>query len=324
MNVVKRIPIGIAGLALALASLGNNLWFALGDFGFVATVVRVVCGFLATGILIALITRMFIDKDAVIDDYRNVAVWTVTPTIFMATEVLSTYLEPYLGIGATFLWALALTLQLMWVGAFFWRYVIHFDINNVLPSWLIVFVGYVVGTTTSITFDAPFIGLPLLVSGLVCYVLISPVIMYRFFIVGNIEDDLQPLAGIILAPANLCMVGYLALVGIGYLEPMWWLIKVLLACSATSFVFYLLYCVPRMFRPFCPTFSGFTFPIVITSVAITQLSHLLIPQLTLLARVLQIMATVVVVYVFVRYMIYLFAPDAQQINCEIARRDLDS
>jgi len=48
--------------------------------------------------------------------------------------------------------------------------------------------------------------------------------------------------------------------------------------------------------------AAFTFPIVITSVAYTHLSHLLLPEIAPLATVLQVLATCVVAFVFVRYM----------------------
>jgi len=314
MGIIKRIPIGMSGLALAFASLGMNLESALAHTGDLAAVVKTGCGMLAVLILAAVIARIATDRAAVRKEYRTVVSWTVTPTIFMTAELLAVYLKPLSETGALVLWAVALSLQLVWVIVFVWRFVLRFKIEDVYPSWFIVFVGFVVGATTSGAFGAARIGVVLLFGGLVGYLVILPLVLYRFFIIRGIAKPLEPLAGIVLAPANLCLAGYLALVGAGALGVSWRLIGALLVCSALSFVFYLWVCVPRMWGDFSPTFSAFTFPLVITSVAITQLSKTLLEGLTPIASVLQVSATVVVFFVLVRYLIFLRGSRARHAN----------
>jgi exfoliative toxin A/B len=311
-DFIKRIPIPLSGVALAFATLGNTLGIALAPLGTIAESIRILCGIISGCLLLLVLLRITLDRHAVANEYDNVAAWTVTPTIFMATMILATYLKPILGIGAFALWICALSLQLVWVCLFIFTYVRRFDIKNVLPSWFIVFVGYVVGTVTSVAFDMTPIGVTLFVLGLMSFVIWLPVISYRFFIVKDIAPPLKPLTGIFLAPANLCLAGYLALIGTSTLSPIPWLVHALVALSALSFIVYLAFCVPLMLKQFYPSFSAFTFPIAITALAYTQLSQLLVPEFTIVATCLQILATGIVVFVFMRYLIFIFKHKPQQ------------
>jgi len=308
LNLIKKVPIPMSGLALAFASLGLNLEIVLVQFSGLAFIAKFICGTLAVCILLGIALRVVFDWKGICEDYKQCAIWTVTPTFFMACMILAVYLKPYISSVAFVLWACALALQLMWVFAFFWRYLRGFSMNNILPSWFIVSVGYVVGTVTSVAFNMAGVGIVLLYLGLLGFLMCLPLVLYRFFIVKGLLPPQQPLAGIFLAPANLCLAGYLSLVGAGVLDTYWILIGALLVLSVLSFVLYALYCVPRMFKRFYPSFSAFTFPIVITSVAYTHLSQLLMPQLSPVATAFQVMATCVVLFVFARYLIFLFAP----------------
>jgi exfoliative toxin A/B len=92
------------------------------------------------------------------------------------------------------------------------------------------------------------------------------------------------------------------------LKPSWWIIYALLTLSVLSFVIVVVYCTPVIFGRFYPSFSAFSFPFVVTSIAYTDLSQSLMPELAPVATMLQIAVTLLVMYVLVRYLIYLFEP----------------
>jgi exfoliative toxin A/B len=139
-----------------------------------------------------------------------------------------------------------------------------------------------------------------------------PIIAYRVLVIREIPSGAKPLVCIFLAPPNLCLAGYLILAEAGALTATWWVVCPLLVCSALSFIFVVTYCAPFAFKTFSPSFSAFTFPTVIAATAITKLSRSLVPQLAPVATALLVFATFFVVYVLIRYALFLAEPSLQE------------
>lgn len=306
MSFITRIPVPIAALALAVASLGNLV------AGY-SPVARVVCGWLSAGLVLLALLRLAADSKAVLAELKVPAVLAVAPTFPMALMVLSTYLKPVSPQAAFGLWAFALVLQLVLVGAFVARVVAARQLAMVLPSWFIVFVGYVVGAVTSPAFSMQALGTVLLYAGLLGYLVALPLVVYRMVKLGELPAPALPTLAIFTAPTSLCLVGYLAVTEAK--EPV--VVYALLAASVVSLLFVLL-SLPKIAKTgFHPGFAALTFPVVITAIAIKQSAAFLsgagalvtVPSIAV--SLMDAFAILVVGYVAVRYFMHLVTVPAK-------------
>lgn len=302
MSILKRIPIPMAALALALATLGNLL-------GSYSDSLRLACGAVAGVLVLLVILRVVTDFKAVFAECDNCATLAVLPTLFMALMVLATYLKPFMGNAAAALWAVALGLQLTVTGVFIKRHLLSFALPKVLPSWFIVFVGYVVASVTSPAFSMQPVGRVLLYAGLVGYLSVLAVVVYRLVKV-ELPHPALPTVAIFAAPASLCLAGYLAVTETK--DPA--AVYALLAISLTSLLF-VMSRLPKVLRlDFHPGFAALTFPFAITAVALKQSSAFLAttPQGTFIPAVavtaMDLFAALMVGYVLVRYTVFLAVP----------------
>lgn len=287
---LRRVPLPACALALGVASLGNLL-------GSYSATVRLCCGALAAAIVVLVVLRIIVDLSGVRRELGNAAIAAVFPTLFMATMVLATYLEPHAAAGAKAIWLTALSAQLLYVAVFFFRFVIGFDIEKVLPSWFVVFVGFVVASVTSPAFSMQPLGRLLLGAGLIGYGATLPVVVARLR-TRPLPAPAWPTMAIFAAPVSLCLAGYLAVAETG-LE---WVAYAMLAASITS-LFGVITHLPAIIRTgFSPSFSALTFPFVITAIALKQSAAFLgtIPPHPVVA--MEVFATGMVAYVLLGYL----------------------
>lgn len=293
----------MSALALALATLGNLL------SGYVP-VARPMCGILSAALVLLLSLRFALDSANVRTELKNPAQLSVLPAYFMALMVLATYLKPIAPTVAWLIWVSALMLQAVLTLAFAGRFLLSFEIAKVLPSWFIVFVGYVVASVTSPAFEAQSVGRTLLYAGLVGYAVTLAVVVYRMRAVGALPDPALPTVAIFAAPPSLCLVGYLAVVEVKQAP----VVYALLALSVCSLI-YLALRLPRILGlAFQPSLAALTFPVVISAVAMKQsaaffqaaATGVAIPEAIVL--LMSVAAAGVVAYVLARYVVYLLAP----------------
>ncbi|MRR12445.1 TDT family transporter [bacterium] len=303
MTFIRRIPLPTSALALALAALGNLL-------GGYSEALRLACGAVSAVLVLLVVLRIVTDYKAVVAECENCATLAVLPTLFMALMVLSTYLKPYAPGIAPWLWGVALGLQLAVTVLFVKRHLLAFDLAKVLPSWFIVFVGYVVASLTSPAFSMQPLGRILLYCGLVGYAAVLGTVVYRMTKLGDLPAPALPTVAIFAAPASLCLAGYLAVTETK--QPA--VVYALLAVSAVSLLF-VLSRLPKVLRlDFHPGFAALTFPIVITAVALKQTNAFLagsaagsfIPPAAIVA--MDALAALVVSYVLIRYAMLMAAP----------------
>jgi len=307
---VRRVPIAMSGLGLALGSLGNLL-------AAYSPVARSVCGLLSATVIGLVIARIALDWDGVKRETANPAVLAVAPTFTMALMVLSTYMAEF-GSTAAYaiafaIWASAVLLQFGIVGLFMWRHLRGFRLQRVLPSWFVTFVGYVVAAVTSPVFGAEPFGLAIVVIGMGAYGLMLPLIYYRLLNIGRPDEPVSPTLTILVAPGSLALAGYLAVAA----QPETSIVYVLLAITAASMVIVLSQMSRLLWLRFYPSCSAMSFPFVITAIAVRGAERALsvAPDATgsavssvlaTVAPATELLAVGMVAYVMVRYASYLF------------------
>lgn len=121
-------------------------------------------------------------------------------------------------------------------------------------------------------------------------------------------DPAKPLICIYAAPVSLCIAGYVQSV----IPKSYTFLMVMMAAAMVFYVFALVKAVGCLKLPFFPSYAAFTFPFVISAIAAKQVMACAadmghpIPMLQYIALVETIIAVVLVVYTYIRYVSFLF------------------
>lgn len=300
-KIIKKVPVPIAGLMLAFAALGN-LVLSYGQ------VYKSICGLMSSVILIFLLCKIIVDFKSVLKSLENPLIASVAPTFSMGLMILSTYLNKVASKLAFAIWIFAIAIQLMLMVYFTVKYVVNFDIKKVLPSWFIVYVGIAVVSITAPSYGLVYFGQFIFWFAFIAYICLLPIVIYRVFIVKSIPEGALPTIIIFAAPASLCLAGYLS----SFTEKNTIIVGILAVLSLTMFIGVLMY-LPKLLKlKFYPSYSAFTFPMVISAIAMKLTNGFLIKigkpigALKYLVYFQTILAAGIVIYVFIRYLNFLF------------------
>lgn len=301
-DLITKVPVPVCGLSLGLISLDI---FLSANYEFYTFSIFALLSF----IIAALFTiRIFVDRRGIIKDIENPAVFGVLPTYTMTLMLLSAFVKDTAGGIAgdisMVVWSSAIVMSFVIMFFFVRKFFLNFSIEKVFPSWIIIFVGYVVASVTSPVFGMEHIGQMIFWSGFIGYFALLPMIMYRILKLG-IPESLVPNVAILAAPVNLCVVGCLSAYGDAPPEIALMILAVLGAISYVAVIGYL----PVMLnRKFYPSFSGLTFPLVISAVSFYRLGEYYGLSsndiFTVLQQTTVVIAIVIVAYVFIRYVMF--------------------
>ncbi|WP_019935652.1 TDT family transporter [Oceanimonas smirnovii] len=296
-------PTPMAGLALGVASLGWS-WENTGLFNGQAQNLGAA---IAALLLIILTAKFLLHPRLLAQDLAHPVVGSVLPTYAMATMVVSAALpEP----ARHLLWLLATGLHLAFLLVFICHRVKEFRLHHMVPSWFVPPVGIIVAAVASPggVFDPLAQGL--MWFGLSCYGLLLPLMLYRLIFCPVVPDAAKPTIAIMAAPASLSLAGYLTVMP----QPDLLLVAILLGIAVlmTALIYVAFFHLLRL--PFSPGYAAFTFPLVIGATALFKVSDLLgtldlqgadLNSLRHLAQFELVVATLVVAYVALRYVMHL-------------------
>lgn len=300
-DLLRKLPLPISGLMLALAATGN-LVLSYGNL------YRNIFGCISAIILILLILKVITEPKSVTEGLNNPVICSVMPTFSMGIMILSTYIKPYLSGLAYGTWIVGLLIHCIMIIYFTWKYVIKFDIKKVFPSYFIVYVGIVAASVTALNFGLAALGQYIFWFGFTAYLVLLPIVLYRVIILKGIPEPALPTIIIFAAPASLCLAGYMN----SFQQKNMTMIT-FLACLALFMTICALLCMPKMLKlKFYPSFSSFTFPFVISGIALKLTNGFLIKSnrtlgfLKYIVNFEEFIAILVVLYVLLKYIRYLF------------------
>lgn len=301
-KVIKKIPIPIAGLMLALGATGN----LLKSYG---SIYRNFSGILSAIILFLLIGKITTNFNSVKEDLKNPVIASVFPTFSMGVMIMATYIKSFLPIVAYGVWVAGLIIHLLLIVYFTKNFIVRFNIKKVFPSYFVVYVGIVVGSVTAPTFQMQFLGQYLFWFGFISYLILLPIILYRVYKVKEIPEPALPTITIFAAPASLCLAGYMS----SFQEKNMIIVGLLTTLSLVMISGVLFY-LPKMLKiKFYPSYSAFTFPLVISAIAIKLTnaffikSNLNISFLKYIVLIEEFIAISIVLYVLLRYTYFLIS-----------------
>lgn len=301
-GIIKKLPIPIVGLMLALAALGNLVQ----SYG---NTYRNIFGVLSAIILVLVLIKVIKYPSKVIESMDNPVVASVFPTLSMGIMLLATYIKPLSGFMSFGLWTFGLVLHVILIIYFTRKYVIGFKIEKLFPSWFIVYVGIVVGSVTAPVFNQNRIGEILFWFGFISYLFLLPFVLKRIIIFKRIPEPALPTLIILAAPASLCLAGYIS----SFASKNMFIVYFLLVLSQLM-LFYALLQLPKLLKlKFYPSYSAFTFPIVISAISLKLTNGFLIKterpiaMLQYLVKFEELLAVAIVIYVLFRYIGFLFS-----------------
>lgn len=296
MRIIKKIPIPLAGLMLALAAAGN----LVSTYG---TKYKNIFGCLAALVLLALLAKIITDPKDIKESLKNPLIASVAPTFTMGLMILSTYIKPILSGLSLAIWILSLLLHCLLIIYFTQKFILNFDIKKVFPSYFIVYVGLVVASITAPAYKLNNVGQVIFWFGFISYICLLIVVLYRLFVIKQIPEPALPTIVIMAAPASLCLAGYLA----SFQNKNIYIVGFLGVLSLIMFLGVIIYIPKLLLLKFYPSYSSFTFPLVISAIAMKQTNifllkiHKPISGLIYFVKFQEALAVLIVLYVFVRY-----------------------
>ena len=298
INIIKRLPIPVSGLILAILSLGNLLQIYNSDF-------RVICGIFGCILIIMLLLKLIHYPQTVGDDLSNPIILSNSGTFSMALMVLSTYINSFNGDLALGVWILGVALHILLIVYFTYHYIVrNFNINTVYPSWWIVFIGITMGAITAHVHGLDEMGFLFFSFGFISMLITLPLVIYRYLKYPNKEDSNKPLICIFTALMSILIVGYTN--SVNAISNEFLILLYVFAFALFLFALYMVYEYRNL--DFYPSFSAFTFPFVITAIASTEVSKIFNgPIFNYIIPIQTIIAIVLVSYVVYRYLKFLIS-----------------
>lgn len=302
-KIIQKVPVPLCGVMLGLAALGNLLQ-SYGEG------IRYACGIIAALLLVLILLKLVLFPKMIKEDLQNPIMASVSATFPMALMLLSTYVKPWIGAIAKYIWLFAIVLHLILIIYFTIKFIVKLQMPKVFASYFIVYVGIGVAAVTAPAFEALSIGTAAFWFGFATLLLLLVLVTIRYIKFKQIPEPAQPLICIYAAPTSLCVAGYVQSVtpkSKGFL-------LTLLVLASILYVFALIKAIGYLKLKFYPSFAAFTFPFVISAIATKQTMACLanmkqpMPFLQYVVLIETIIAVIFVVYTFIRYMQFLFAP----------------
>jgi len=299
--MLKKIPLPITGVMLGFAALGNLLQSY-------SETLRLGCGIIATFIgLIILLKIIFYPKQWV-EDMQQPITASVFGTFSMAIMLLSVYAKPLIGKNAVIIWYIGLAIHILLILYFTFKFILKFDIKKVFASYFIVYVGIAVASVSAPAFEQTLIGTYAFWFAFITFILLLFVVGYRYLKYRDIPEPARPLFCIFTAPMSLCLAGYIQSV-----SPKSKAFIIGMAIVAfLLFVLVLIFLIRFLKLKFYPSYAAFTFPFVISAIAMKQTNAFLQMQdikirgLTSFVLLETILAALLVLYAFTRYLMSIF------------------
>ena len=288
----KKIPLALSSLVLALFSLSNQInhyaliaqgiWF-LASIGFMLILGRLILGF-----------------EQVREDLHNPVIASAFASYFMAAFLFASRL-PLAQIGLSVTWVGLLGLYIAYIIFFSLRFMRPLSLNQVFPSWFVVYVGPAISlVTVPASVPTSIKGLILGVTGLATLSLF-PLVLWRMRQIA-IPHLYQPILAILAAPLALLITSSIK----SNQRPATIILVGLFVFSQIFFFFALRLFARLVNKGFIPLFAAFSFPLVNSvnafKAATTSLKLVnLITHLIYLAELLPVLAIMIyLLYHFIK------------------------
>ena len=292
MNIIKKLPTPIAGLALGSAALGNLLQPY-------SSSLQLLFNLLSLIIIVLLTIKFTLGYDELKKEMENPVIATVLATYPMSIMLLASFSKKYIGLLSMPVWIIGIFLDFCVVFYAIYNFIIkERHINKIYPTWFITFVGPAVVTVTAINYNLEMLGLIYFYFSYINYLLLLPFVLYRVYKYKHYKDGDYPTITVFSAPGGLLLASYM----IGVTQKSNIILAILIPLTILLFIFVLFQLPYLLKRKFYPSFSAFTFPLVICAISFQktgvyyQLAEFSI--LNILIHLSELLAIIIVIYVW--------------------------
>ena len=300
MNIIKNLPTPIAGLALGSAALGNLLQPY-------SSSLQLLFNLLSLIIIVLLTIKFVLGFDKLKKEMENPVVATVMATYPMSIMLLASFSKKYIGLLSMPVWIIGIFLDFCVVCYAIYNFIIkERHISKIYPTWFITFVGPAVVTVTAINYNLEMLGLIYFYFSYINYLLLLPFVLYRVYKYKHYKDGDYPTITVFSAPGGLLLASYM----IGVTQKSNIILAILIPLTILLFIFVLFQLPYLLKRKFYPSFSAFTFPLVICAISFQktgvyyQLAEFSI--LNILIHLSELLAIIIVIYVWYGFIKNLF------------------
>lgn len=289
--LIKHIPIPIACLALSMLSLGNLLDIPN---------VKYLFGIMGVILLILLIAKALVYPEDIRNDFKNIVLASSSGTFSMSLMLLSTYTIGFLPIISHYIWIIGIGMHILLMIYFTYHFIIHnFNINEVYPTYWIVYVGISMVAITSPAHGLKEIGFIFWIVGFISMIITLPLMIYRYVKYPDLPDAYKPTTCIFAALMSILIVGYVnsaPAISIEFLIGLY-------SLSLVFFMFSFYKLVEYRTLKFYPSFAAFTFPFVISGLATKSIIKIVGSNILLssIQTIETLIAIIVVFYVLFEY-----------------------
>ena len=300
MNIIKSLPTPIAGLALGSAALGNLLQPY-------SSSLQLLFNLLSLIIIVLLTIKFTLGFDELKKEMKNPVIATVLATYPMSIMLLASFSKKYIGLLSMPVWIIGIFLDFCVVYYAIYNFIIkERHISKIYPTWFITFVGPAVVTVTAINYNLETLGLIYFYFSYINYLVLLPFVLYRVYKYKHYKDGDYPTITVFSAPGGLLLASYM----IGVTQKSNIILAILIPLTILLFIFVLVQLAYLLKRKFYPSFSAFTFPLVICTIAfqktgiyyqITEFSIL-----NILIHLSELLAIIIVIYVWYGFIKNLF------------------
>lgn len=292
MNIIKNLPTPIAGLALGSAALGNLLQPY-------SSSLQLLFNLLSLIIIVLLTIKFVLGFDKLKKEMENPVVATVMATYPMSIMLLASFSKKYIGLLSMPVWIIGIFLDFCVVFYTIYNFIIkERHISKIYPTWFITFVGPAVVTVTAINYNLETLGLIYFYFSYINYLILLPFVLYRVYKYKHYKDGDYPTITVFSAPGGLLLASYM----IGVTQKTNIILVILIPLTILLFIFVLIQLPYLLKRKFYPSFSAFTFPLVICAISFQktgvyyQLAEFSI--LNILIHLSELLAIIIVIYVW--------------------------
>ena len=292
MTIIKSLPTPIAGLALGSAALGNLLQPY-------SSSLQLLFNLLSLIIIVLLTIKFTLGYDELKKEMENPVIATVLATYPMSIMLLASFSKKYIGLLSIPVWIIGIFLDFCVVCYAIYIFIIkERHISKIYPTWFITFVGPAVVTVTAINYNLETLGLIYFYFSYINYLVLLPFVLYRVYKYKHYKDGDYPTITVFSAPGGLLLASYM----IGITQKSNVILAILIPLTILLFIFVLIQLPYLIKRKFYPSFSAFTFPLVICAIAFQktgiyyQIAEFSI--LNILIHLTELLAIVIVIYVW--------------------------
>ena len=292
MNIIKNLPTPIAGLALGSVALGNLLQPY-------SSSLQLLFNLLSLIIIVLLTIKFTLGYDKLKKEMENPVIATVLATYPMTIMLLASFSKKYIGLLSMPVWIIGIFLDFCVVCYAIYNFIIkERHISKIYPTWFITFVGPAVVTVTAINYNLEELGLIYFYFSYINYLILLPFVLYRVYKYKHYKDGDYPTITVFSAPGGLLLASYM----IGVTQKTNIILVILIPLTILLFIFVLIQLPYLLKRKFYPSFSAFTFPLVICAISFQktgvyyQLAEFSI--LNILIHLSELLAIIIVIYVW--------------------------